>query len=259
MDRRTRESRSRGSRSALTAGRVFKALVAMVTIVAVMPLHSATSAAQASGSAQIERLQGPDRYETSLAAVRRFVAEAGGSIDAVVVVSGTSWQDAVVASGLAGSLDAPVLLTPRGGLTDSASSYLESLQISQIVVVGNADAVSDDAVSAMGSLGTVVRVSEEGASAMSVAVARFMGSPGEMPGHGATAIVANSAVFADAMVASGFSARGGHPVLLTPKGALDQDVQSFVTSGGVEHVVIMGGAGAISGRSRVSSKRSTSR
>ena len=227
--------------------RMFSCTFAVVAAAALLVAPGAVAAAQSGGDVGVERLSGSDRYETSLAVARRFVAESGGSIDAAVVVSGRSWQDAVVAAGLAGSLDAPVLLTPKDGLTESTSSFLESAGASELVVVGDSAAVSEEALEAMRSVGSVSRVFGSDASAASVSVAQRMGTPGVMPGHGVTVIVASSTVFADAMVAGGFSARGGHPVLLTPPDSLDERVGSYVSTSGAEHVVILGGEAAVSG------------
>ena len=213
---------------------------------ALLPLAPVASAAQSDDAPSIERLWGQDRYETSLEVARRFVQEAGGSIDAVVLVSGTSWPDAVIAAGLAGSLDAPVLLIQADGLTDDASSFLTEAGVSEVVVVGASDVVSQQAIDGLAAFGSVQRISGADASAASVAVAERIGTPGTMPGDGTTAIVASSEVFVDAMVAGGFAARGAHPVLLTSRDELDGGVSGFVTGSGVEHVVIMGGSAAVS-------------
>lgn len=221
-------------------------LLALSVAAAMLPLSQSATGAQTGQSAGLERLWGLDRYETSLAVARRFVAEVGGSIDAAVLVSGSSWQDAVVASGLAGSLEGPVLLTRPDELPTEISSFLAEAGVSQMVVVGAPNAVSEDVLEALREHGTVDRVWGPNPSAASVAVAQRMGAPGEMPGHGLTAVLANSTVFADAMVAGGFSARGVHPVLLTPHDALDAEVAAHLTDSGTQHVIIMGGTAALS-------------
>ncbi len=221
--------------------------VAVLTVgLAVLPLGQNASGAQSGHSAALDRLWGLDRYETSLGVAQRLVAEAGGSVDAAVLVSGRSWQDAVVASGLAGSLGGPVLLTRPGDLPVEVSSFLAEAGVSQLVVVGSPAAVSDSVLTALGKHGTVERVFGPDPSTASVEVAQRMGTPGEMPGHGSTVVLANAEVFADAMVAGGFSARGGHPVLLTPGDALDDNVAAYLADSGAQHAVIMGGTAAVS-------------
>ncbi|WP_420446177.1 cell wall-binding repeat-containing protein [Candidatus Poriferisodalis sp.] len=232
-------------RSSNTAVRL-RFLLAVLILATALPLMPAAAGAHSGEAGAGLRLWGQDRYETSLAVAQRFVLESGGSIDAAVVVSGVSWQDAVIASGLAGSLDAPVLLSRPDGLSREAKALLVDAGVSRVVVVGDADSVSDDALADFASLGSVERVTAADPSAASVAVARRLGAPGEMATHGRTVVVASSEVFADSLVAGGFSARGRHPVLLTAPDALDVGVMSYVASSGVQHAVVMGGTEAVS-------------
>ncbi|WP_420444687.1 cell wall-binding repeat-containing protein [Candidatus Poriferisodalis sp.] len=222
-------------------------VLVLVVGVALAPVGAAGAV---SGDPEIERLEGPDRYATSLAVARRFAREAGGALDSAVLVSGTSWPDAVAAAGLAGSLDAPVLLAGADGLSADALGFLADARVSSVVAVATGAAGAAALLEVLGSLPSGVTdtelVSGSDASVMSAEVAERIGDPGVMPGHGRTVIVANSTVFADALVAGPFAARGAHPVLLTPRGALHSDVAAYITARNVDHVVIMGGTAAIS-------------
>ena len=231
------------------ASRSFALVLVLVVAVTLVPLPETAGAA--SGDPEIERLHGPDRYATSLAVARRFAHEEGGTLDSAVLVAGTSWTDAVVAAGLAGSLEAPVLLASPDGLSADALTFLADTGVSRVVAIAAAGTFTYDALlSALESLPSSVTDTEliigSDASGTSVAVARRIGSPGVMPSDGRTVIVANSTVFADALVAGPFAARGAHPVLLTPRDTLHSDVASYIRTQGVEHVVIMGGTAAIS-------------
>ena len=66
-----------------------------------------------------------------------------------------------------------------------------------------------------------------------------------MQRHGRTAIVASGRVFADALVAGPFAARGRHPILLTKPSIFRRDVARYLTETDVEHVILMGGTGAL--------------
>ena len=220
--------------------------MALAVVAALLPVAIGSSAAQSNSGRDAERLWGPDRYATSLAVARRFVQEAGGQVSAAVVVPGGSWHDAVIASGLAGHLDAPVLLARRDGLTQEVSTLLSAAGVSEIVIVGSTHAISVEAYDNLRQFGSVSRVTAATPSAASVAVAERIGKPGVMPGFGATVIVASDEVFVDAMVAGGFSARGRHPVLLTSPDWLDSSVKDFVVGHDVQHVVVMGGIDAVS-------------
>ena len=58
--------------------------------------------------------------------------------------------------------------------------------------------------------------------------------------------MASGEVFADALVAGPFAARGSHPVMLTPPGELHAEVEENLRLLGIEHVVLMGGTAAVS-------------
>ncbi|WP_420445893.1 cell wall-binding repeat-containing protein [Candidatus Poriferisodalis sp.] len=237
-------SRDPHGRRALTLG--LRAAIVVLVAATALPFASAATGAQTGGNVDVTRLWGQDRHATSLAVAQRFEQEAGGSIDAAVLVSGQSWHDAVIAAGLAGSLDAPVLLTQKDEVPSATADFLSEAGVARVVVVGTTSAVSEEVLTSLQSLGNVERIEGPDPSAASVAVAQRMGPPGAMPGHGRTVIVASSEVFADAMVAGPFSARGGHPVLLTPPDELDDGVKSYVSQSGAEHVIILGGTAAVS-------------
>lgn len=225
---------------------------ALVGGVLVLPAPAAAQTADGGELASIAttRYGGADRYATSLRVAEAVAADAGGSLSHVVMVSGKSWPDAVVAAPLAGLLDAPVLMTPPGALRDDAAAFLARTGVTDVVVVGatnGANTVDDAVVAALESRGiTVKRVGRVDRYATGVVVAREISPVGEMPGFGTTAIIANGDVFADALVAGAFAARGPHPVLLTPRDRLHPGVARYLAEAGIEHVVLMGGTAALS-------------
>ncbi len=229
------------------------ALLAAALVGGVLALP-APAAAQTAGDelarVSVTRYGGPDRYATSLLAAEAVAADAGGSLTHVVMVSGRSWPDAVVAAPVAGLLGAPVLMTPPGQLRDDAAAFLARTGVTDVVVVGatsGANAVGDAVVTALEGAGIAVeRVGRADRYATGVVAARRVSPVGEMPGFGTTAIIANGDVFADALVAGPFAARGLHPVLLTPRDRLHPGVADYLSDAGIEHVVLMGGPAALS-------------
>ncbi len=91
-------------------------LVAVIAVAVGSALVSATPAGAVQTLAEVDvtRYGGADRYATSLLVAEAVAADAGGNLDSVVMVSGRSWTDAVVAAPLAGAPGAPVLTTPPG-------------------------------------------------------------------------------------------------------------------------------------------------
>ncbi|WP_419552772.1 cell wall-binding repeat-containing protein [Candidatus Poriferisodalis sp.] len=206
-------------------------------------------ASQRPADLDVSRYGGADRYATSLLVAEAVAAHAGGSLEWVVMVSGRNWTDAVIAAPLAGSLGAPVLATPPGELLSDASEFLHRIGVSQALVVGaesDTEGVGPTVVAGLEAIGiSVERVTRADQYATGFAVAHRMGTPGHMGNLGRTAVVASGEVFADALVAGAFAARGPHPVLLTPRSRLHQAVARYLAELRIEHVVLMGGTGAL--------------
>ena len=204
----------------------------------------------------VVRYGGADRYVTSLQVAEAFAADAGGSLEWVVLVSGRRWTDAVVAAPAAGALGAPVLMTPPGELRADALEFLQRVRVSKALVVGP-DASGGAHGPGRGVGAKVLEALEEaGISAERVAgndrygtavAAAGRVTPGVMGERGRTAVIASGDVFADALVAGPFAARGTHPVLLSPPGELHADVAAYLGEAGIDHVVLMGGTKALSG------------
>ena len=213
------------------------------------------AASGGSSGVGVDRYGGADRYVTSRLVAEAVVAEAGGSVAWVVLVSGERWTDAVVAAPIAGALGAPVLMTPPGELRADALALLQQAGVSKALVVGpeagggghgSGRGVSAGVLDALEDAGiSAERVAGEDRYGTGVAAAGRI-TPGAMGDLGVSAVVASGDVFADALVAGPFAARGGHPVLLTPPGELHADVAGYLSSAGIAHVVLMGGTAALS-------------
>lgn len=231
--------------------RLLLTLLALVTAVTAAVVPGATAGASDQIAAvDVSRYGGTDRYETSLLIAKAVVARVGGEIDWVVLVSGHSWTDAVIAAPLAGSLGAPVLATPPGELRADAAEFLRLSGTSKALLIGansDADGVGPSVVAGLSDLGiTTERVSQTDQYATSVAAAYRLGDPGPMGSMGRTAIVASGEAFADALVAGAFAARGKHPVLLTPAEELRDSAARYLSEQHIDHVVLMGGPAALS-------------
>ncbi|MCY4518535.1 MAG: cell wall-binding repeat-containing protein [Acidimicrobiaceae bacterium] len=203
----------------------------------------------------VVRYGGADRYETSLQVAEAVAADAGGSLEWVVLVSGRRWTDAVVAAPVAGALGAPVLMTPPGELRADALEFLGRVGVSKALVVGPEASggahgpgrgVDADVLEALSEAGiSTERIAGDDRYGTAVAAAAQI-TPRVMGELGRTAVIANSDVFADALVAGPFAARGVHPVLLSPPDELHPDVAGYLGDAGISHVVLMGGTAALS-------------
>lgn len=225
----------------LVVGLALRLVLAVALAVASLPLGARDSVAQANDRIAVTRLHGPDRYATSLAVAERFVQESGGSIDTVVVVSGQSWRDAAIGTGLAGVLDAPLLLVPPDNLPLATAEFLASAGVSKVIAIGAPDVLSNAVLARFAGFAGVERIWKSDPIATSIAIAKRMGTPGVRPGSGRTAVLANVESVANVHLLAPFSARGRHPVLLTSPTALDERVKSYLKDSGVQFVKSVAG------------------
>ncbi|WP_169448612.1 ExeM/NucH family extracellular endonuclease [Ornithinimicrobium pekingense] len=99
----------------------------------------------ATGVEDVDRVAGPDRYQTALAVSAEFVA----SSDVVFVATGRTYPDALTVAAYAGAVSAPVLLTRPDELPRGLLDELDRLQPGTVVVVGGDGAVSTEVEQAL--------------------------------------------------------------------------------------------------------------
>ncbi|WP_420439502.1 cell wall-binding repeat-containing protein [Candidatus Poriferisodalis sp.] len=226
--------------------------VLVLGAIALLPVSNAAAQSGESDLAEIEvvRYGGSDRYATSLLVAEAVAADAGGELEWVVMVSGLSWHEAVVAASVAGHLGAPVLMTPPNAVRSDALDFLERVGASKVLLVSSGTGVARTITEAVDDRLRQAEVAVERIGGgdryrTGVAVAERLGVVGALSGA-RTAIIASGEVFADALVAGPLSAHGGHPVLLTPSAELHASVADYLVRERMEHVVLMGGHAALS-------------
>ena len=195
---------------------------------------------------------GSHRYETAVKLAERFAADEG-SISTVIIASGETQVDAVTASGLAGNLNAPVLLTRSNQLPHNVARFIDEQNVTDVVVVGGTAAVPDAIVTAIESLGSrpdVERIAGDDRYATAAAIGDRLGGPNPTwcGSTQSAAILVNGGVDgrADAIISGPLAFRLGLPILLTTADEMPEATAAFLTDNKVERVVIVGGTGAIS-------------
>jgi putative cell wall-binding protein len=186
--------------------------------------------------AEIIRVAGADRYGTAADAATDAYPDGSAN---VVLASGERFPDALAGGGLAGSLDAPILLTMQNTLPAATIAALDELDAENVTILGGTEAVSPAVATALTGAGySVDRVAGVDRFATAAEIAEELG--------GTTAVLANGMNFPDALAIS----PGAHalelPLLLTMAGTLHPQAASYIDGNDVDTVIIVGGTDVVS-------------
>lgn len=156
-----------------------------------------------------------------------------------------------LASGLAqGRGTTPLLLTDGETLSAATADELERLGVSEVVVLGGAQAVSEEVVEALGDAGyetrrwagatrvetALVIAAQQAPDAEAAVLSRAFGDPeGD-----------ETRAWADALAAGAWAAERGEPVLLTGSETLHPSVEEYLEERPMRLVRIVGGSEAVS-------------
>ncbi len=195
----------------------------------------------ATGSGTWTRLWGAGAYDTMRAVVGVDGVFPDGRGGSVIVATGDGYWDALAASGLAGRLDAPVLITPGGALAPQTRAELQRLRPARVYVMGGPLAVSDGCVGQIRQVcGNVTRVYGGGAQDTAVEIWKA-GS-----GWGRTAVIATTNGYYDALSVAPYAFAKAAPIFLaSPDSGLNAATVAALRAGGFSRVVIVGGALAV--------------
>jgi putative cell wall-binding protein len=199
------------------------------------------------GAATMRRLAGTDRYATAaVVALDRW--DAGGPSD-VVLAGGADPADALAGAYVSGLHSSPVLLSQRDELPAATLDALRTLAPTRVHVLGGTASISDDVAGVLRAEGWIVeRHAGVDRYATAAAIARSGGEAivGSWLGEGPTALLANGRIPFDALAAGPLAAGQLFPLLLTEAGSLPGATRSALDDLGIEHVIVLGGVGAVS-------------
>ncbi len=192
---------------------------------------------------------GATRYETSLAIAKRYIEaakEAGTPPTTAIFASGEHLFDAFAAAGLAGTLNAPVILTPPDELLDSAARLISDAGISKVIVLGGLQVVSFKLLSALNKLPEVQKVehlSSRNRYITAALIAREMGPIGTYCNNGqASVFLVNGDSPPSPYVAlvGPISYAMGIPILLTSSQGVPDKTKQVLEDLEIEHVIAVG-------------------
>lgn len=253
MTTRPRTTRARTWATVLGA----LALAASTALVAVTPTGAANTASEAlvdtddDGIADSREFAGSNRYKTSLALAERLV-DNFGAVDTVFVASGVSLVDAVASSGLAGRLEAAILLTAPTRLNTDVAEFITENGVGTVYVLGGTAAVTEDveeALEALEPVQAVKRLSGADRYETAVALATEIGGGSSWCGSDLhTAMLTNGAGdnFVNAVVAGPVAATLNLPVLLTDGESLSEATSAYIETNAIEQIIIVGGTDDVS-------------
>ncbi|MCX8007038.1 MAG: cell wall-binding repeat-containing protein [Coriobacteriia bacterium] len=201
-----------------------------------------TTALPFSTTESLVRAMGDTRYDTAIAVSQGAFASA----DAVVLATGESFPDALSASGLAGVVKGPVLLTKPTVLLPQVRDEIVRLNATKVYIVGGTAAVSDAVKNAVDALPDVdvERIAGADRYATAAAVARKVQDLSSGPVQSVFLVRGDD--FADGVAASAYAYSQGFPVLLTRRDMLPDVTRAAIQQIRPGTVRVVGGTGAVS-------------
>ncbi len=183
---------------------------------------------------------------TAIGTMKAIVNEGWGTSDWAIVATTSGYYDALSASGLAGLLDCPILMTAQNKLSDATKALIQSKQVKNVIVVGGTSAVSNTVKVQIEMLGaSVKRVA--GNTAIGTANAIYEYGKTVNGGWGSDAIVATSGGYQDALSIAPFAYAKKAPIFLAggKPGTLSDKTLSKLKAGGFTRTIIAGGEAAV--------------
>ena len=195
--------------------------------------------------------------QTALDTMQRVAyAGFGGSTKGTVILSSSDgYWDALTANGIAGLLDAPVLMTSPTKLSPQTKSVLEQLKPRKVIICGGTAAVSKSVESAVTKAVknvSVVRYAGDTATGTANAIFQNMLKTDK---KFSTAFVCTNNGYWDALAAAPISYAKGMPIFLTEgRNSISKATLNAMKQGGIKKVYIVGGTAAVSDKVATSIK-----
>ena len=202
-----------------------------------------SSAKNAAPNAEIKRIWGQTRYETSL----NIMGELCGRSNTVIVATGTNFADALSISPYSYATGSPVILCdPSTGLSEDALTKIRNGGYTNAVIVGGKNAVSTSVENQLKQNGvaTIKRLAGETRFETSQLIADFELS--QQRGFGADGIaLATGLNFPDALAAGPVAGRKLTPLLLVDSGASSASQWLSAHANDISGALIVGGENAV--------------
>ena len=191
---------------------------------------------------------GSNRYETAILVSKQCYPKTTKN---VVLVSGETYADALVAAPMASSFDAPILLTPKSALNDATLKEIQRLNAKTVYIVGGEGAVSKNVETTLTSKGFTVKrvysstVRNRYGTAVYVAANIDISRGGEGP---TDVFIASANGYADTLCIGNIASVKNAPILyINQQGTLDGATKYYLNGvkDKIKNVYIIGGTGVV--------------
>jgi putative cell wall-binding protein len=191
--------------------------------------------------APVTRYGGADRYDTGL----QIVDGTFTSSRTAILATGRSFPDALAATGVAGSLNAPVILIDgvQSSVTAETLSALSGLGVTNVIIAGGTSVISTGIEAQLTSAGySVTRYG--GADRYSTAA--LMNTNFFPHGSTDTMFLATGTNFPDALAGAALAGRLGAPLYITTPGCAPTAIHDSVAALNPSKTAVLGGPTVVS-------------
>ena len=180
--------------------------------------------------------------KTALDTMAKIVEQAFPSAENVVLATQYGYWDALSANALAGSLNAPIMLSDFDSLPEQTVAQLKRLQAKTVYICGGTHVISKQVEQQLHQLGMrVVRYAGSEASDTATKIALNTETVSD------TCFIATSWGYGDSMSVSSYSYAKHAPIFLTNmNGDIDDSTLDAIRAKGFKHIVLVGGTSVIS-------------
>lgn len=218
-------------------------VTALLGVTALLALPSQDAGAEPDASPA--RLAGPDRVRTAAEVAEHVFppnGQAAAETTTALVARADTFPDALASAGLAGAIEAPILLTHRDRLSPHTRETLGQLGVDRVTLLGGEDAISPAVAEEADTAYTVDRLAGPDRYATAAELARAAARNG---GDENTVLVVRGDIFADALTAGPPAFAEGHPVLLTHRDRLPQATKAVLDELTPTRALVLGGTAAV--------------
>lgn len=184
------------------------------------------------------RYSGTDRFATAISLSKQFF-EPG--VDAVFIVTGLDFPDAISASAPAASVGGPILLSSAGSVSPSTLAEVRRLAPKHVYVIGGTGVISSAVSRQLSAVAPTSRISgKDRYSTNRAIVEKFFADADQL-------FVATGRNFPDALAGSTVAGANGSPMLLVDgsKRSLSAETRELLGELDPSRIDIAGGTGAV--------------